>query len=96
MIYWIFLIANFLLAALMYSLIARFILSLFMEPDSTNYIFRFFARITEPVLRAVRVVTPRAVPPLLLVILAAVWLLILRFALLVGAAQAGLATPAAG
>ena len=85
----VFLIANYVLAALMYSLIARFILSFFMPPDSTNYIYRFFVRITDPVLRPVRFVTPHAVPHLLLVILAAVWLLMLRFALLVGAAQAG-------
>ena len=93
---WTFLIANYALAAIMYSLLARFVLSFFMEPDSANYIYRFFIRVTDPALKVVRVVTPHAVPQLLLVVLSAVWILIVRFALLVGAAQAGLTGPATG
>ncbi len=96
MVFWVFAAVNYVLAALMYSLLARFILSFFMAPDSANYIYRFFVRITDPVLRMVRFVTPLAVPQLLLVVLSAVWLLLLRFALLVGAAQLGGAAPIAG
>lgn len=97
MVFWVFAAVNYVLAALMYSLLARFILSFFMVPDSANYIYRFFVRITDPVLRMVRFVTPLAVPQLLLVVLSAVWLLLLRFALLVGAAQLlGGAAPVAG
>ena len=53
-------------------------------------------RLTDPVLAVVRVITPRAVPQLLTVLLAAIWLLMARFALLVGFASAGLAPTIAG
>ncbi len=95
MTFWLYSIANYVLSALMYSLLARFVLSFFMEPDSTNYIYRFFVRITAPVIGAVSLVTPRAVPDLLVVVLAAVWILILRFAFLVAYAQSGLMPQAA-
>ena len=40
---------NFVLAALMYTLLGRALLGLIVEPDSPNYIWRFFCRITDPV-----------------------------------------------
>ncbi|MGQ7790895.1 hypothetical protein ACUN0C_00625 [Faunimonas sp. B44] len=89
--FWVYHLTNYVLAALMYSLLARFVLSFVFEPGSTNYIFRFFVRITNPIARAVAFFTPRAVPPLLVILLAAVWMLMLRFTLYVGLAGAGLA-----
>jgi YggT family protein len=89
--YWYFHIPNYLLAAVMYSLLARFLLSLFVAPDSPNYIYRAFVRLTEPFVWVVRLVTPRAVPPLLAVLFSAVWALFLRFAFLAVLAGQGLA-----
>ena len=86
---WLYAALNYVLSALMYSLLARFVLSFFMAPDTKNYIFRFFVRVTQPVVSALSFVTPRAVPELLLVALAAVWILMLRFVLLVLYAQSG-------
>jgi hypothetical protein len=77
--YWYFHVPNYLLAAIMYSLLARFLLSFFFPPDSPNYIFRAFVRLTDPVLRLVGLITPLAVPPLLRVLFAAVWVFIFRF-----------------
>jgi YggT family protein len=94
--YWYFSVPNYVLAALMYSLLARFVLSLFISPDSPNYIFRFFVRITDPLVRLFGFVTPRVAPPLLVVLFSAVWLLMIRFALFVGMAQAGLAPTVSG
>jgi YggT family protein len=94
--YWYYALPNYVLAALMYSLLARFILSLFMAPDSKNYIFRFFVLITDPVVRFVAFVTPRAVSPLLVVLFSAVWLLVVRFIFFIAMANAGLAPPVAG
>jgi YggT family protein len=94
--YWYFHVPNYVLAALMYSLLARFLLSFVFAPDSRNYIYRAFVRLTDPILAAVRFVTPRSVPPLLTVLLAAIWLIIVRFALLVGFITAGLAPRVAG
>ncbi len=94
--YWYFHVPNYLLAALMYSLLARFLLSFVFAPDSRNYIYRAFVRLTDPVVAGVRFVTPGSVPPLLTVLLAAIWLVLARFALLVGFMTAGLAPRVAG
>ena len=94
--YWYFHVPNYVLAALMYSLLARFLLSFVFAPDSRNYIYRAFVWLTGPVLAGVRWITPRAVPPLLVVLLAAIWLILVRFALLVGFMTAGLAPKIAG
>ncbi len=94
--YWYFHLPNYLLAVWMYSLLARFILALFFPADSSNYIYRAFVRLTDPVLAVVRVVTPHAVSAFPLILLAAVWLLVLRFALLAGFAAAGLAPTISG
>ena len=94
--YWYFHVPNYVLAALMYSLLARFLLSFVFAPDSRNYIYRAFVTLTEPVVVGIQFVTPRSVPPLLTVLLAAIWLIIVRFALLVGFMTAGLAPRVAG
>ena len=47
--YWYYHLPNFVLAALMYTLLGRVLLGLIVEPDSPNYIWRFFCRITDPV-----------------------------------------------
>ena len=74
--YWYFHLPNFVLATLMYTLLGRAMLGLFVDADSPNYIWRFFCRITDPVVAAVSVVTPKAVAPVVL------WLLRLRLAVL--------------
>lgn len=76
--YWYFHIPNFLLAALMYTLLGRVLLALFVDPDSTLYIWRFFCRFTDPVVNAVAVVTPKAAPPVILWLFGFVWLFWLR------------------
>ena len=76
----LFQLVNFVLAALMYTLAGRLLLGLFLGPDSSNFIMRFFVLITEPVVRAVAVVTPAAVPPGLLVAFTFVWTFFARVA----------------
>jgi YggT family protein len=96
--YWWFHLPNLLLAALMYTAIGRLVLSFVFDPDSKNYIWRFFVRFTDPVVRLVTFVTPAAVPPLVVLVFAVVWLFAARVALLLGVAVIGLAptTGAAG
>ncbi len=53
-----------------------------MQPDSSNYIWRFFCRITDPVVAAVALVTPKAAAPVVLWLFGVVWLFWLRVALL--------------
>jgi hypothetical protein len=76
--YWYFHIPNFLLAALMYTLLGRVMLSLFVDPDSPNYIWRFFCQVTDPFLRLIARLTPKAAPPLILWMFGFVWLFWLR------------------
>jgi uncharacterized protein YggT (Ycf19 family) len=90
---WFFHLPNYLLAAVMYSLLGRFLLSLFIGPDSKNYIWRAFVRITDPVMVPVRFITPAVVPHMLVLVFAALWTLVLRFVLLI--AMAGSLTPIA-
>ena len=62
----------------MYTLLGRVVLQFFVEQDSTNYIWRFFCNITDPFLRLIGYVTPKAVPPPVLWLLGFVWVFWLR------------------
>lgn len=94
--YWYFHIPNLVLAALMYTLLGRFLLSLFFAPDSDKVIWRVFSRVTDPVVNAVATVTPAVVPGRLLVLFGFVWLLLARMALLVVLLALGVAPRTAG
>jgi YggT family protein len=89
--YWWFHLPNLLLAALMYTVLGRFVLNFIFDPDSKNYIFRAFVRITDPVVRAVAFVTPAAVPHMVVLLFAAIWLLAGRVAFYILFASFGLA-----
>jgi len=80
--YWYFHLPNFILAALMYTMLGRALLGLFVDPDSKNYIWRFFCQITDPVIAVLAKVTPKATAPVVLWLFAFVWLFWLRVGLL--------------
>jgi YggT family protein len=81
--YWYFHLPNFLLAALMYTMLGRVLLALFMDPKSTNYIWRFFCRFTDPVIGVVALVTPKAASPVILWLFGFVWIFWLRLGIFV-------------
>jgi len=81
--YWYYHLPNFILAALMYTLLGRALLGLIVGPDSSNYIWRFFCRVTDPVVVAVAAVTPKAVAPVVVWLFGVVWLFWLRVGLLI-------------
>jgi YggT family protein len=89
-LYWLFQAPNLILAALMYTLLGRFVLALFFDEDSDKVIWKSFRQITQPVVALVQTVTPLAVPPRVIVLFAVIWVMILRLALLLGFAAAGL------
>jgi uncharacterized protein YggT (Ycf19 family) len=89
--YWYFHLPNYLLAALAYTMLARFGLSLVVPPDWPNYIWRFFLRLTDPFLAATATITPSFVPGALMPLVAVFWLLLLRMALWFGLRHLGLA-----
>lgn len=71
-------VPNLILAAMMYTLIGRFLLSLVFPPESDRVIWRVFAQITQPVVNAVAFVTPQLVPERLIVLFAVVWVFLAR------------------
>jgi hypothetical protein len=89
--HWYYHLPNFVLAALMYTLLGRVLLGLFVEPDSDNYIWRFFCRVTDPVVAVIAFVTPRAAAPVIVWLFGVVWLFWLRVALLYAYVFLGLA-----
>jgi YggT family protein len=89
--HWYYHLPNFVLAALMYTLLGRVLLALIFDPDASNYIWRFFCRITDPVAAAVAFVTPRATAPVIVWLFGVVWLFWLRVALLYAFLFLGLA-----
>ena len=89
--YWYYHLPNFVMAALMYTLLGRALLGLYVDPDSPNYIWRFFCRITDPVVATVAFLTPRATAPVVVWLFGVVWLFWLRVALLYAFLFLGLA-----
>lgn len=80
--YWYFHVPNFVLAALMYTLLGRVLLGLLIGTESTNYIWRFFCRLTDPVVAVVAAVTPKAASPVVVWLFGVVWLFWMRVGLL--------------
>jgi YggT family protein len=90
MSFWYYQLPDYVLAILMYTLLGRALLGLILEPSSGNYIWRFFCRITDPVVSVVALVTPKAAPPVVVWLFGFVWLFWLRVLLLFGFAWLGL------
>ncbi len=79
---WLYLVPNFILAALMYTLVGRALLGLFVPPESPNYIWRFFVRVTDPFIALISPLTPKATVPVVMWLMGVVWLFWLRVGLL--------------
>jgi hypothetical protein len=72
---------NYALAVVFYTLWARFLLSFILPPNSPNYIFRWFVRLTQWICVPVRFITPRFVPDIFVPPLASLWVAVARVAL---------------
>lgn len=88
--YWYFHIPNFVLAAVMYTLIGRLVLGFFVPENWDNYIWRFFRLITDPFVRLVRFVTPQVLAQNVVVVFGVLWLMAIRLAYLVTLINLGL------
>jgi hypothetical protein len=88
--YWYYYLPDYALAVLLYTLLGRALLNLFVEPDSSNYIWRFFCRLTDPFVDIVALVSPRAAAPIVLWLFGVVWLFWLRVLLLLSLSVLGL------
>lgn len=87
--HWYFHLPNLVMAALIYSLIGRYLLELFFAKKPDAVILKVFRQVTQPVVGAVRAVTPLVVPDGLVVVLAIVWLMALRMFLYLTIIAAG-------
>lgn len=97
--YWYFHLPNYAFSVLFYTLFGRFALSFFLRPDSKNYIYRWFCRLTDWLIRPVAFITPRALPTLLLPPVSAFWIVVLRilfFSLMYSAGLTPRMAPAGG
>lgn len=73
-------IPNVLLAACIYTLLGRLLLSFLFAQDSQMVIWKVFRQITDPLLRITRYLTPAVVPEPLLLPFTIIWLILLRVA----------------
>lgn len=89
--YWYFHIPNFILAAVMYTLLGRLVLGFFVDENWDNYIWRGFKLITDPFLRVVRFVTPAILTQPVVVVFGVLWLMALRLGYLMLLANLGVA-----
>jgi YggT family protein len=64
--------------------------ALFLPPDSPNYIYRWFRRLTDWLMRPVAFITPSIVPALALAPIAAFWVAMARVAFFILLHSAGL------
>lgn len=72
--YWYLHLPNYVLAALLYTMIGRFVLGFMVPANSPNYIWRWFCRLTDPVLRLLSFITPSYVAPRYMPLVGAFWL----------------------
>jgi len=91
--YWYFHLPNYLIATVIYTMLGRFLLGLFVPYEWDNFIWRFFCRLTDPVLAVTRWLTFGALPEGLLPLVAVFWLFLLRIAYWMVLFRAGLAPP---
>jgi len=69
---------DYLFAALIYTMLGRFLLGLFVPADWDNYIWRFFRRVTDPVLAVTNRLTPSFMVDAFLPLVAVWWLFVAR------------------
>lgn len=87
---WYYHVPNLILAALMYTLVGRYVLGLVFSSRPDAVILRVFNDVTNPVLRIVRAITPMVVPSGLVLVFAIAWLLALRLFWFVTCVAAGM------
>lgn len=92
--HWWFHVPNLLMAAMIYTLIGRYILELFFGGKDV-VIVNVFRSITDPVVKLVRLITPAVVPNGLVIVFALLWLMAARMVWFLTAVAAGM-SPGAG
>jgi len=81
--HWYFHIPNYVLALIMYVMLGRLVLGLFVPENWDNYIWRSFKAITDPAVRVIRYVTPTVLSHPVVLIFGVLWIMALRLGYLV-------------
>jgi hypothetical protein len=68
------------LAVIAWTCLGRFFLGFIVPPDSPNYIWRWFRRLTDWAVTLVDFITPRAITPRFLPLVTMYWFFLLRYA----------------
>lgn len=76
--YWWFHIPNLAMAALIYTLMGRYLLELFFAKRQDAVILTVFRSVTDPFVKLVRLVTPAIVPDGLVIVATVLWLMAAR------------------
>jgi hypothetical protein len=76
--HWYFHVPNLVMAALIYTLIGRYLLELIFSKSQDAVILKVFRSVSQPVVGAVRAITPAIAPDGIVVILAILWLMAAR------------------
>ncbi|MGD9667822.1 MAG: hypothetical protein AB7U75_02070 [Hyphomicrobiaceae bacterium] len=76
--YWWYHVPNLLLAALIYTVIGRYVLELLFAKRQDAVILKVFRTLTDPFVGLVRMVTPQIVPQGLVVVFTVFWLVAAR------------------
>jgi hypothetical protein len=88
--YWYFHFPNYAFAVLFWTLVGRFLFGIFLPPDSPNYIYRWFRRLTDWLMRPIAYITHSIVPRVALPLIAAFWVAMARVAFFAAMYAAGL------
>jgi uncharacterized protein YggT (Ycf19 family) len=94
--FWVFQLPNLLIAMAMYTVLGRFVLSLFFPIGGDVVIMRVFEQVTDPFVGPVRMITPQIVPERVIYLFTFLWLFALRIALYIGMRMYGLVPSIAG
>jgi hypothetical protein len=96
--YWYFHFPNYAFSVLFWTLIGRCMFALFLPADSPNYIYRWFRRLTDWLMRPVACITHPIMPGWTLALVAAFWVAMARVAFFMAMYAAGLTprVPGAG
>jgi hypothetical protein len=88
--HWYFHLPNLTMAALIYTLIGRYLLELMLARRPDAVILTVFRTVTDPVFKAIRWITPRIVPDGIVVVLAIGWLMAARMVWFLTCVAAGM------
>jgi YggT family protein len=94
--YWYFHLVNYAFALLFWTLIGRWMFGFFLPPESPNYIYRWFRRLTDWVMPPVAFITPSIMPPAARALVAAFWVAMARVGVFIVLHAAGLTPRMAG